>query len=215
MVMGLMTSAGEMRVLGETPPAPSTGAPHPDAVWETAAVGFRRWVEDDDLDGLDQLVRAMTPTLWQIARACGATREQAEDVVQLTWLALARSRASVRDPQAVGSWLASTARRDAWRLGRAERPVVVLDQQVAHRVPAVASVEAEVVKADETRRLWEAVGRLDDRCRTLLRIVAFEHRPDYAAISADLDMPIGSIGPTRGRCLGKLRRLLTVGNDHG
>ena len=50
--------------------------------------------------------------------------------------------------------------------------------------------------------------RLSERCRQLLRIVAFEHRPDYTKIAADLGMPIGSIGPTRGRCLEKLRALI-------
>ncbi|MGI8523903.1 MAG: RNA polymerase sigma factor [Nocardioides sp.] len=205
-----MTIAGEQGVPRETPHG--ADAPRPDVVWQTAAEGFRRWVEDDDQTGLDELVRCLTPTLWQIARSCGTTREQAEDVVQLAWLALARSRTSVRDPQAVGSWLVSTTRRDAWRLRRDDHQVVIDDEELADRVGAVPSVEAAVVEADESRRLWGAVDELDDRCRTLLRIVAFEHRPDYAAIAADLDMPVGSIGPTRGRCLTKLKGLLTGGN---
>ena len=53
--------------------------------------------------------------------------------------------------------------------------------------------------------LWAAVDRLPERCRRLLRVVAFESRPDYGRLAAELDMPIGSIGPTRGRCLAKLR----------
>ena len=60
------------------------------------------------------------------------------------------------------------------------------------------------------------MGQLSERCQALLRIVAFEHRPDYTKIAADLDMPVGSIGPTRGRCLQKLRALIdddTNGDD--
>jgi DNA-directed RNA polymerase specialized sigma24 family protein len=62
-----------------------------------------------------------------------------------------------------------------------------------------------VVQHDEGRLLWAAVDELPERCRRLLRVVAFENRPDYRQIATDLDMPVGSIGPTRGRCLAKLR----------
>jgi DNA-directed RNA polymerase specialized sigma24 family protein len=61
---------------------------------------------------------------------------------------------------------------------------------------------------DERRALWEAIGKLSRRCQELLRIVAFVPRPDYQALAAQLGMPTGSIGPTRGRCLAKLRTLL-------
>ena len=61
------------------------------------------------------------------------------------------------------------------------------------------------MRRDGDDRLWDAVERLSERCQALLRIVAFEHRPDYTKIAADLGMPVGSIGPTRGRCLQKLR----------
>ena len=56
--------------------------------------------------------------------------------------------------------------------------------------------------------LWQHFQRLPDRCRTLLRILAQAGRPDYAAVAEALGMPIGSIGPTRGRCLAKLREML-------
>ena len=67
------------------------------------------------------------------------------------------------------------------------------------------SPEAEVVTDDENARLWHALGRLPERCQKLLRIVAWEPRPDYSSVAETLDMPIGSIGPTRRRCLEKLR----------
>jgi DNA-directed RNA polymerase specialized sigma24 family protein len=73
-----------------------------------------------------------------------------------------------------------------------------------------------VIVADEQHRLWACVSQLSERCQRLLRIVAFEDRPDYAGIARDLSMPIGSIGPTRGRCLDKLKTLLRSdgGIDH-
>ena len=61
---------------------------------------------------------------------------------------------------------------------------------------------------DRQRRLWEHVQGLPERCRELMRVIAFADRPDYALIAESLGMPVGSIGPTRGRCLAKLRQLL-------
>ena len=68
--------------------------------------------------------------------------------------------------------------------------------------------DATDVLGDEQRILWLAVARLNERCQRLLRVIAFDERPDYARIAQDLAMPVGSIGPTRQRCLVKLRALL-------
>jgi DNA-directed RNA polymerase specialized sigma24 family protein len=65
-----------------------------------------------------------------------------------------------------------------------------------------------VIIDDQRRVLWAAIGRLSPRCQELLRIIAFVPRPDYAAVAAELGMPRGSVGPTRGRCLAKLHDLL-------
>ena len=71
--------------------------------------------------------------------------------------------------------------------------------------PRQRSAEAGACEHDEGDRLWAAVDGLPERCRRLLRIVAFENRPDYRELATELGMPVGSIGPTRGRCLAKLR----------
>ncbi len=65
---------------------------------------------------------------------------------------------------------------------------------------------------DEQARLWACVRQLSERCQQLMRIVAFEDRPDYRGLAEDLQVPVGSIGPTRGRCLAKLKALLAEGN---
>ena len=72
-------------------------------------------------------------------------------------------------------------------------------------MPAQTSPETAVVTDDENTRLWHALGRLPERCQKLLRIVAWEPRPDYSVVAETLEMPIGSIGPTRRRSLEKLR----------
>ncbi len=180
----------------------------PVSVWDTAATSFARW-RGGDPSALDELVRVMSPILWHVVRATGLDREQSEDVVQTAWLALVRSADTVGDPQAVARWLCTTARREAWRVGKtAGRSTAVEDDALEWRLPSQPSPESEVVLHDEQARLWESMKALPERCQKLLRIVAMEPRPDYARIAGELKMPIGSIGPTRGRCLDKLRNEL-------
>jgi len=176
-------------------------------VWSEAAGCFRAWVNGDtDSDGLDGLVRVMTPVLWHVVRSYRLPQEAAEDVIQTTWLALVRRRDAIDDPVAIGGWLTTTARREAWRVSTSlTKALPVEDEEIAFRLPRQRSAEASAVESDERERLWRIVDTLPERCRRLLRIVAFENRPDYTAVAATLAMPVGSIGPTRGRCLAKLR----------
>ncbi|MFZ2503747.1 MAG: sigma-70 family RNA polymerase sigma factor [Nocardioides sp.] len=179
-------------------------------VWAEATAGFRLWDAGDEA-GLDQLVAAMTPVLWHVVRAFRLTTEQSEDIIQTTWLALVRNRAKILDPAAVGGWLTTTARREAWRVAKVgTRSTPTEDDELTFRLPKQRSAEQTVVADDEDARLWAAVRTLDERCQMLLRIVAFEHRPDYKLIAADLGMPVGSVGPTRGRCLDKLKTALAA-----
>jgi len=185
----------------------------PGDVWGEAASAFERWSAGDAV-ALDELVRVMTPVLWHVVRAYRLAPEVAEDVVQTTWLSLVKARASIHEPAAVGGWLTTTARREAWKVAKATgRGIPVEDDELARRLPDEGSAEEEVVRRDGESHLWDAVDQLSDRCRALLRIVAFEHRPDYTKIAADLGMPVGSIGPTRGRCLQKLRALIEENGD--
>jgi RNA polymerase sigma factor (sigma-70 family) len=178
------------------------------ARWQRAAVFFGAW-RDGDSRAMDDLVRLMTPVLWHVVRAYGLERTLAEDVVQTTWLQLVRGHERVADPRAVSAWLTTTARREAWKVGNAHGRVDTADAEgLDVLLPAQTSAEDHAAAGDESRRLWDAVRSLDQRCQRLLRVVAFDDRPDYAALAADLEMPIGSIGPTRKRCLGKLRALL-------
>ena len=106
-------------------------------------------------------------------------------------------------------WLLVTVRRDAARTAAAARSSVDDPDLVLASSPDPAPGPATpVIDEDRARRLWAAVGRLSERCQRLLRVVAFSERPDYASLSSDLGMPVGSIGPTRGRCLKKLREHL-------
>lgn len=191
--------------------APVAGAAQPPGavpLWEAAGAEFTAW-RDGDPGALDRLVRLLTPALWQLARAHGLDREAAEDVVQTSWIGLMRSADSLRDPLAVMRWLTTTTRREAWRVARKSRREDAVEPAVIDAAaPAVSGPEDSVLANGTARSLWRLVARLTGRCQRLLRIIAFEERPDYASLSQELGIPVGGIGPTRGRCLKKLRDLM-------
>lgn len=162
---------------------------------------------------LGDLVDLLTPILWHTARSQRLDHGAAEDAVQLAWMRLVEHADSIQDPRAVLSWLITTVRREAWRLTRRDQRLSVIDElpergggSVAPAAPLDPALAA--VLGDEHARLWQHIATLPERCRALLRVVAFVDRPDYAEVSQALGMPVGSIGPTRGRCLAKLRAAL-------
>jgi len=170
------------------------------------ADAFRSWREGDPA-GLERLVRLLTPSLWQVVRSYGLSRAAAEDAVQTTWLNLVRKADTVREPRAVVGWLSITARREAWRLARADGRAAAVPA-VTMPTESPANPETLALASETARRLWRFVAMLPERCRRLLRVIAFDERPDYGRLALELNMPIGSIGPTRGRCLKKLRDLM-------
>jgi RNA polymerase sigma factor (sigma-70 family) len=181
--------------------------------WDKASGAFMAW-RAGDATAVDDLVSAMTPVLWQVVRAYGHDREAADDVIQSTWLGFVRLHRTIQDPQAVASWLITSARRGAAGHARsARRAVPVEDETLAAVLPDDVSAETVAILDDEAARLWGAVALVDERCRRLLRVIAFMDRPDYQSLSQELDMPVGSIGPTRARCLAKVRTALTTGGE--
>lgn len=164
-----------------------------------------------DRDAAGVLVRRATPLLWQAARSFGLDAALAEDAVQNTLLALFRHGDSINEPQAVLRWLVVTVQREAQRLRRPEQRVTFqADAGMTEVAPRDAEPEQRVLDDERREVMWQAVGRLSERCRRLLRVVACGERPDYATLASALGMPVGSIGPTRGRCLAKLRELLAA-----
>jgi RNA polymerase sigma factor (sigma-70 family) len=162
------------------------------------------------------LVERFSGLVWAVARAYRLGAADAEDVYQTTWLRLTEHVGRIKDPERLGGWLATTARHEALRAVRAGQrtsPVGefdVLDGAVDHDSPESALLAAEDAAdtADRARRLWTAFQRLPDRCRELLRVLMATPPPSYAEVSAALGMSVGSIGPTRARCLGQLRSAL-------
>lgn len=171
--------------------------------------GLLRAARQGDQDALGQIITELSPLLWQVARVAGLNTGDAEDVLQTVWLRLVAHLDDIHDSTALTGWLVTTAKREAWRVRAAGRRLLPADQELLNEVPDPRPGSEEQVIVDEQRRaLWVAIGRLSKRCQDLLRIIAFAPRPDYTAVAAALGMRIGSIGPTRGRCLAKLRVLL-------
>jgi len=168
-------------------------------------------------DAMSGFVREANPLLWRTVRSQGVAREAADDVVQQTWAALVRHADSIDEPKATLKWLLVTARRAAWEAVRKDRTDDMRrtelpddDAETTTTLPDPApGPEAEVLRNERDRALWAALSELPERCRELLRLVSLADRPDYRSISAAIGMPVGSIGATRGRCLAKLRTVLT------
>jgi RNA polymerase sigma factor (sigma-70 family) len=163
-------------------------------------------------EAFDGLITEFTPMLWQVARATGLSRPDAEDVVQTAWLNLLSHLDTIHTPAALTSWLVITTKREAWRVRKAGSRQTPEDPEVLILIPDQADgSEERVILADEHEQLRKAFLTLEPRCQELLRIVAFVPRPDYSEMAARLGMARGSVGPTRGRCLEKLRSALGEG----
>ena len=130
-------------------------------------------------------------------------------MVQTTWLRAVEHLSRIREPEHLGGWLATTARRESLRIIRGGRGHVPFDAQAeGHQGIDEAPLDASLLRAERDSELWEALQELPQRCWTLLRVLMADPPPSYLEVSVALDMPIGSIGPTRIRCLKSLRQKL-------
>src|SRR5262245_9976837 len=160
---------------------------------------------DGDRDAWDALVDRYNGLVWSVARSHRLSTVDASDVVQTTWLRLVEHLGRLQDPERVGAWLATTARRECLRTLRHSARQVPTEE--LPEATGDVKLDAAMLTKERDRALWQAFGALSERCQTLLRLLVADPPPSYDEISAALDMPIGSIGPTRQRCLERLRGL--------
>ncbi len=151
----------------------------------------------------DVLVGEYNDWLWRLARRTGLGHAAAQDAVQTTWLRLLQHGTSIREPEKLGGWLATTLKREVLRNPKRHQQDVQLEG--LYLADEHASPEEEAMTHDRDRLLWEAVEQLSERCRQLLRLLTNEPPASYQDISIAMSMPIGSIGTTRRRCLQALR----------
>jgi RNA polymerase sigma factor (sigma-70 family) len=188
-------------------PAPTA----PDGLGTLAGRAFAAY-RAGERERLAELVELVTPVLWNAARSQGAQPGTCEDAVQTAFLQLVDRADAIKEPAAVLGWLVVVVKREVWRLSRGARREFGVEE-VPEGPSQQLDPEAQSILTERQRLLWQHISTLTPRCQELIRVIAFADRPDYAAIAESLGMPVGSIGPTRGRCLQKLRTVL--GSDPG
>lgn len=142
--------------------------------------------------------------VWKVVRCLNLPEEAAWEAYQSTWLRAIERLDGLRDPACFPGWLATIAKREAGAVRRARAKLVpsdILEEQPADDPPV-----GERLQRDEARRaVREGFASLPTQCQDLLRLLTAEPPVPYQEIEQLLDMAHGSIGPTRRRCLDKLR----------
>ncbi len=152
----------------------------------------------------DALVGRFGQMVWSVARGFHLDEATAKDVTQTVWLKLVENIDSINDPERLPGWLATTARREALRVAKARERDVPSEFQfdVEDRGP---SLDELLIDDEENRLVVRAFETLDGACREMLRMMTIEPPLSYEELSELTGRPIGSLGPTRARCLGKLK----------
>jgi RNA polymerase sigma factor (sigma-70 family) len=164
---------------------------------------------DGDKQAWDAIVERYAPLVWSICRRYRLADADAHDAGQSVWLQLVDQIDRIREPAALPGWLATTTRRECGRMvraaHRAQPPGYVLD---AENIPdeQAAMADDELLAAERHAALRDALAHLPPPCQRLIALLVEDPPLPYAQISARLGVPVGSIGPSRGRCLDKLRR---------
>jgi RNA polymerase sigma factor (sigma-70 family) len=161
-----------------------------------------------DEDAWDEIVERYAPLLWSICARFQLGDQDREDVAQTVWMLLVGQLGKLREPAALAGWLAKTTQRECLRVvtaaRKSERLGTWLDDSMQFADDAV--IEEEILTAERNACLRAAFAELPPRCQQLLAMLLSDPPCSYAEINATLGIPLGSIGPKRGRCLGRLRR---------
>ncbi len=159
----------------------------------------------------ETLIALYERLVFSVARRHGLTAEDAADVTQKVFIILLQSMARLPDDVNLGGWLTTVTRRHTWRaMARLGRELPGEKEDVAESATLLGRQTSDPIDRWETlQTVHEALNRLDERCRQLLLALYFDPtEPSYAEVACRLNMPVGSIGPTRARCLAKLKALL-------
>jgi RNA polymerase sigma factor (sigma-70 family) len=144
--------------------------------------------------------------VWATTRAHRLSQAEAADVTQTTWLRLIENLDRIKEAERLGAWLATTARRECLRYIRLRGRELQIEDDSFFEAPSEERVEARMIVRERDAALRRAFARIGERCQALLRLLSAPDPPSYEEIGAALGIPIGAIGPTRARCLDKLRR---------
>ncbi len=166
-------------------------------------------VADGDQEAWNEIIDRYAPLVWSICLRYQLSRQDIDDVGQGVWLTLVENIGSLRQPAALPGWLATTTRNECLRILRAGRridPDGLPPEDVMPADPEAAELDRELIEAERNAALRAAFAELGPSCHDLLSLLMSDPAPAYATVSQQLGIPVGSIGPTRGRCLEELRR---------
>ena len=163
---------------------------------------------DGDERAWAALVERYAPLIWSLCRRYRLDATDTADVGQTVWLLLVNQLGKIREPAALAGWLATTTRRECARvLNRAQMPHVARHEPDAENIPdgETETIEQGLLAAERHAALRDAFTQLPPRDQRLIALLIEDPPVPYAEISTKLGIPVGSIGPNRRRCLGKLR----------
>jgi len=165
---------------------------------------------DGDRQAWECLVDQFARLIWSITADFKLVESDAADVAQTTWLRLLEHIDRIEHPDRVGSWLAATARNECLRSLAARKRVVLSDDDIelGSAVAHGPEIDERLLADERAQTVRDALSRLPRRWQRLLEMLMADPPASYADISDELELPMGSIGPTRGRCLAQLRVLL-------
>jgi RNA polymerase sigma factor (sigma-70 family) len=169
-----------------------------------------RRAAEGDLQAWERLVDQYARLIWSITGEFKLAESDAADVAQTTWLRLLEHIDRIDYPARVGSWLATTARHECLRSLAAHKKLVLSQDDIELAAVDVYEppVDERLLAAESAQTVRDAMSRLPGRWQQLLEMLMADPPVAYADISDELGLPVGSIGPTRGRCLARLRDLL-------
>jgi RNA polymerase sigma factor (sigma-70 family) len=156
----------------------------------------------------NEIVDRFSGLVWSTTRAHRLSAAEAADAAQSTWLRLVENLDRIEDPERLGAWLATTARRECLRIIRMGKREMPSDEEWMFESDSGETIEGRLLARERDEALWAGFREIEERCQALLRLVCAPEPPTYEEVAAALDIPIGAIGPTRARCLDKLRRQL-------
>lgn len=178
---------------------------------DPAPIGRLQAALDGDRTAWEEIVREHTNLLWWIARSYRLDDATSADVVQTVWMQLVRYGHAITNPDRLVSWLATTARREALRRSRSATRTVPVDTTSEHEDRTVPAADERLIDEELTSSALVAFRQLGPECQRLLTLLCTEPAKSYQEIAVLLDRKPGSIGPTRQRCLAKLRTLMKDG----
>jgi RNA polymerase sigma factor (sigma-70 family) len=174
------------------------------------ATRLMRRAANGDPAAWDGLVDKYGRLIWSITRDFKLVESDAADVFQTTWMRLIEHIDRIEHADRVGAWLASTARNECLRSLSIRKRLVLAGEGDSFDGPAAHEPEIDegLLSAERVAIVREAMTHLPRRWQRLMEMLMSDPPASYAEISGELGLPVGSIGPTRGRCLARLRELL-------